>query len=59
LLDEPLKTLRFKENVMDDDFTKCLRQDIVKWACTLNHPECEIAAHHELHHYLQNLEKYP
>jgi len=57
LLDKPLRKLEF-ENIMDNDFTKCLRQEIVKWACTLNHPECAIAGH-ELHLYFQNPEKYP
>jgi len=59
LLDEPLRTLGYEENVMDNDFTKCLRQEIVKWACMVNHPECAITAHHKSHHYLQNLEEYP
>jgi len=62
LLDKPLRTLGFDENIMDNDFTKCLRQEIVKWACTLDHPECAIAnykLHYQLQHYLQNSEKYP
>jgi len=62
LLDEPLRTLGFDKN-MDNDFTKCLRQEIVKWACTLDYPECAIANYklhyHKLQHYLQNSEKYP
>jgi len=59
LLDKPLKTLEFK-NIMDNDFTKCLRQEIVKWACTVDHPKCAIVAHHvSLHDYLLNHEKYP
>jgi len=59
MLYKPLRTLRFNENVMDSDFTKCLRQEIVKWACTLNYSECAKANYHKLHHYLQNSEKYP
>jgi len=59
LLDKPLKTLGFEENIKDSDFTKCLRQEIVKWACRIHHPECAIAAHHKLHRYLDNPEKYP
>jgi len=59
LLDEPLRTLGFEENLMDNDFIKYLRQEIVKWACTLNHSECLIAVNHKLYHYLQNREKYP
>jgi len=58
LLDKPLRTLKF-ENIMDNDLTKCLRQEIVKWACILDYPECTIAVHHELNLYLQNPEKYP
>jgi len=59
LLNEPLRTLKF-ENIMDNDFTKCLRQEIVKWACTLDHPECAIVTHNELlDYYPLNYEKYP
>jgi len=54
-----LKTLGFEENIKDNDFTKILRQEIVKWACTLNHPDCTKAAHEKLYHYIQNPEKYP
>jgi len=59
LLDEPLRTLEFEENIMDNEFTKCLRQEIVKWTCTLDHPECAIATHYKLYQYLQNPEIYP
>jgi len=59
LLDEPLRTIGFQENIMDDYFTNCLRQEVVKWACTLDHPECAIEARYKLYHYLQNPEKYP
>jgi len=59
LLDESLRTIGFKENIMDDDFTKCLRQEIVKWACTLDHFECIKDAHQKLYYYIQNIEKYP
>jgi len=54
-----LKTLGFKENIKDNDFTKCLRQEFVKWACRLDHPECAITAFHKLHQYLDNPEKFP
>jgi len=59
LLDKPLRTLGFEENEMDNDFTKCLRQEIVKWACTLDHPKCLLAANHKLRQYLRSPEKYP
>jgi len=59
LLNVPLRTLHF-ENIMDNDFVKCLRQEIVKWACTLDHPEYAIVAHHmSLDYYLLIYEKYP
>jgi len=54
-----LKILGFQENVMDNEFTKNLRQEIVKWACMLDHLDCKIVAYHKLHHYLQNLKNYP
>jgi len=54
-----LKTLGFEENINDDDFTKCLRQEIVKCACRIHHPECVIAASHKLYQYLENSEKLP
>jgi len=57
LLDEILIILR-EENV-DNVLTNCLRQEIVKWACTLDHPKCAVIAYHKLHHYLQNPEKHP
>jgi len=54
-----LRILEF-ENIMDNDFTKGLRQEIVKWACTLDHPECAIVAHHvSLDYYFLTYEKYP
>jgi len=59
LLNEPLRTLEF-ENIMNNDFTKCLRQEIIKWACTLDHSECARKAHQvSLDYYLLNYEKYP
>jgi len=54
-----LKTIRFEENINDDDFTKYLRQEIVKWACRVGHHECIIAAFHKLYQYLENPEKFP
>jgi len=59
LLDEPLRTLEFK-NITVNDFTKCLRQEIVKWACTFDHPKCAVVTHYvSLRYYLLNHEKYP
>jgi len=55
LLDEPLRILRFEENVMDNDFTKYLRQEIVKWTCTLNHPQRLITSYIIIFRILKNI----
>lgn len=32
--------INFKEYPEDDDFTKCLKQEIAKWACVFDYDEC-------------------
>ncbi|XP_011066196.1 PREDICTED: uncharacterized protein LOC105153184 [Acromyrmex echinatior] len=59
LLEKPLKTLGYEEQLMENDFTKCLRQEIVKWACTLQYDECERSALRKLEHHLENHESRP
>jgi len=54
-----LKKLGFEKKRRDNYLIKCLRQEIVKWACRIDHPECATAAFHKLHQYLENPEKYP
>jgi len=58
LLNEVLNILWLEEN-MDNDLTKCLRQEIIQWTCTVDHPACMIMGYHELYDYLQNSEQYP
>jgi len=58
LLDKPLRTLGFEENERDNDFTKYLRQEMLKWACTLDHPDFVLEARNKLYRYLENPEKY-
>ncbi|KYM93608.1 Aminopeptidase N [Cyphomyrmex costatus] len=58
LLDLPLKTLGFQENLMEDDLVKCLRQEIVKWACMLNHSECITTATYKLQQFYKSPSKY-
>jgi len=59
LLDKPLRKLEF-EDIMDPDFTKCLRQEISKWACTLDHPECAmVTPYASLDYYLLIYQKIP
>ncbi|KAG5344844.1 AMPE aminopeptidase, partial [Acromyrmex heyeri] len=54
LLEKPLKTLGYEEQLMENDFIKCLRQEIVKWACTLQYDECEQSALRKLQQHLGN-----
>jgi len=43
-LDLVLSNIGFKDLKEEDKFTKCLRQEAAKWACTLNSQECMTAA---------------
>jgi len=59
LLNEALNILWLEEN-MDNDLTNCLREEIIQWTCTLNHPACLLMAYHDLlYDYFQNNKKYP
>ncbi|KAG5309103.1 AMPN Aminopeptidase, partial [Pseudoatta argentina] len=57
LLENPLKTLGYNEHFMENDLTKCLRQEIVKWACILKYDKCELAAFRKLQQHLRNPKK--
>ncbi|XP_018363289.1 PREDICTED: aminopeptidase N-like [Trachymyrmex cornetzi] len=59
LLEKPLKTLGYEEDLMENNFTTCLRQEIVKWACTLQDDECEQSALRKLQQHLGNPEINP
>jgi len=59
LLDEPLSVIGFHKNIKEYYFFNCLRQEIVKWAYTLDHPKCAVEARYKLYYYLQDPEKYP
>jgi len=39
-LDGPLQILGPEEHPTENGFIKCLRQEILKWACTLGHSDC-------------------
>ncbi|KAG5331488.1 AMPE aminopeptidase, partial [Acromyrmex heyeri] len=54
LLENPLKTLGYDEHFMENDLTKCLRQEIVKWACILEYDNCEQTASRKLQQHLRN-----
>jgi len=41
ILVELLKKIRYTENSYGDNSVKCLRQEIVKWACILDDSICK------------------
>lgn len=41
---------------MENDLTKCLRQEIAKWACTLEYNKCLSVANYKLEMYLKDPE---
>ncbi|XP_018356903.1 PREDICTED: glutamyl aminopeptidase-like [Trachymyrmex septentrionalis] len=59
LLKKPLKILGYEEHPTENDFTKCLRQEIVKWACILQYDECEQSALRKLQQHFGNPEINP
>ncbi|XP_018367848.1 PREDICTED: aminopeptidase M1-B-like [Trachymyrmex cornetzi] len=58
-LEKPLKTLGYEERLMENDFTKCLRQEIVKWACILQYDECKQSALCQLEQHLHDPARNP
>jgi len=56
LLDGPLQILGFEQHPKENEFIKCLRQEILKWACTLGHSRCLEMAKQKLHSYLKKVE---
>ncbi|XP_018367846.1 PREDICTED: uncharacterized protein LOC108764217 [Trachymyrmex cornetzi] len=58
-LEKPLKTLGYEEHLVENDFVKCLRQEIVKWACIFQFDECEQSAFRKLMQHLGNPEINP
>ncbi|XP_018359908.1 PREDICTED: aminopeptidase M1-A-like [Trachymyrmex cornetzi] len=58
-LEKPLKTLGYEEHLMENDFAKCLRQEIVKWACILQDYQCEQSALRKLLQHFENPEINP
>jgi len=43
-----LRNIGYSDDLYDSDFTKCLREEAIKWACVLKISECEKAAASEL-----------
>lgn len=55
ILSKPLERLGIEEHSMENEFIKCLRQEITKWACIAEHSECLKMAKFKLEQHL----KYP
>jgi len=51
-LSTSLEILGFDERPMENDLTKCLRQEIAKWACIVEHSECLLKAKFKLEQHL-------
>ncbi|XP_024887850.1 uncharacterized protein LOC112464839 isoform X2 [Temnothorax curvispinosus] len=49
LLTKPLEILGFEDRPIESDFTKCLRQEIVKWACIAELSKCLARMKQEQH----------
>jgi len=56
LLDGSLQILGPKKRPTENDFIKCLRQEILKWACTLGHSRCLEMAKQKLQFHLKDPE---
>jgi len=51
-----MTVLKYEEHPMENDLTKCLRQEIARWACILEYhnSECLTKAYNKLKQHLQN-----
>jgi len=49
-----LAKIGYDEYPKENDLIKCLRQEAVKWACTLGDVSCKMIAKHKLEKYLEN-----
>jgi len=58
LLDGPLQILGFEGHSTENNFTKCLRQEILRWACTFGHSRCLEMAKERLRFHLKDPEKF-
>jgi len=53
-LSPTLEILGFDESPIENDLTKCLRQEIAKWACLVGHSECLLKAKFKLEQHLEH-----
>lgn len=54
LLNDLLNNIGYLETLNDNDFTKSLRQEAARWACTLGVSSCINNATFHLLHHLRN-----
>ncbi|XP_029659022.1 aminopeptidase N-like, partial [Formica exsecta] len=47
--------INYEEDSKENDLTKCLRQEGIKWACILGESECQRVAHDRLLEHIQKL----
>jgi len=52
------KKIGYQEIPDENDLTKCLRQEIAKWACVLGDSDCRIIATSRLEWHFTNPEKH-
>jgi len=57
-LSTSLKILGLDESPTENDLIKCLRQEIAKWACIVEHSECLLKAKFKLEQHLEHPELY-
>lgn len=57
ILNGVLEKIGYEERTEENDLTKCLRQEVAKWACILEHPKCIQMARDKLERHLIHLEK--
>ncbi|XP_029672004.1 glutamyl aminopeptidase-like isoform X2 [Formica exsecta] len=50
-----LRNINYEEDSEENDLTKCLRQEAIKWACILNDLNCQMVAHDRLLERIQML----
>ncbi|XP_029158813.1 thyrotropin-releasing hormone-degrading ectoenzyme-like isoform X2 [Nylanderia fulva] len=48
------KNINFKEYSKNDDLTKCLKQEIAKWACVFDYKECKKRANNDLTRHIKS-----
>jgi len=57
-LDGLIKNVGYEEDPGEDDLTKLIRIEALKWACTLGHSECKRMATVKLNQFLADPKTY-